>query len=67
MSILEYDDRSIQLPLFYSSIGLMTGFTIIFPLLGIFTLPAALLIIVSILNGDISFIDEENSLILEEE
>lgn len=68
MSILEYEDRDIPMPLFFSSIGLMTGFTVIFPLLGIITLPAAVLIVVSIINGDISFIDEEiNAIILEEE
>lgn len=68
MSILEYEDRDIPMPLFFSSIGLMTGFTVIFPLLGIITLPAAVLIVVSIINGDISFIHEEiNAIILEEE
>ena len=68
LSILEYEDRTIPLPLFFSSIGLMTGFTIIFPLLGVITLPAAVMIVVSIVNGDISFIDEEmNPVITEEE
>lgn len=68
LSILEYEDRDIPMPLFFSSIGLMTGFTVIFPLLGIVTLPAAVLIFVSIINGDISFVDEEmNAIILEEE
>ena len=46
----------------------MTGFTVIFPLLGIITLPIAVMIVVSITNGDISFIDEEmNAIIIEEE
>ena len=46
----------------------MTGFTVIFPLLGIITLPIAVMIVVSIINGDISFIDEEmNAIIIEEE
>ena len=68
MSILEYEDRNIPIPLFFSSIGLMTGFTVIFPLLGTITLPAAVMIVVSIINGDISFIDEEmNAIIIEEE
>lgn len=68
MSILEYEDRTIPMPLFFSSIGLMTGFTVIFPLLGIITLPTAVMIVVSIINGDISFIDEEmNAIIIEEE
>ena len=68
LSILEYEDRTIPLPLFFSSIGLMTGFTVIFPLLGVITLPSAVMIVVSIVNGDISFIDEEmNPVITEEE
>ncbi|MGB1913099.1 MAG: hypothetical protein ACPH9F_02625 [Candidatus Poseidoniaceae archaeon] len=67
MSILEYEDRTVPLPLFFSSIGLMTGFTVIFPLLGIVTLPAAVLVVVSIANGDITFIDEEMNLIVVEE
>ena len=68
LSILEYEDRVIPMPLFFSSIGLMTGFTVIFPLLGIVTLPAAVLTVVSIINGDISFVDEDmNAIILEEE
>ena len=45
----------------------MTGFTVIFPLLGIVTLPAAVLVVVSIANGDITFIDEEMNLIKFEE
>ena len=36
----------------------MTGFTFIFPILGIVTLPTAILTIYSILIGDISFVDE---------
>lgn len=67
LSILEYEDRIVPLPLFFSSIGLMTGFTVIFPFLGIITLPAAVLIVVSIANGDITFIDEEMNLIKFEE
>jgi uncharacterized membrane protein len=55
---LEYEDRSIPIPLFAVSIGLMTGFTFIFPILGLITLPTALMVIYSILTGDISFIDE---------
>jgi uncharacterized membrane protein YqjE len=46
----------------------MTGFTVVFPLLGIVTLPVAVMIVVSIVNGDISFIDEElTTSIIEEE
>ena len=36
----------------------MTGFTFIFPILGLITLPTALMVIYSIMTGDISFIDE---------
>ncbi len=41
------------------AIGLLTGFTFIFPILGLITLPTALMVIYSILTGDISFIDEK--------
>tara|TARA_Y100001958_G_C20769904_1_gene246252 strand:+ start:142 stop:369 length:228 start_codon:yes stop_codon:yes gene_type:complete len=58
LSVLEYEDRLIPVPLFGASIGLMTGFTFIFPILGIITLPTAILTIYSILIGDISFVDE---------
>ena len=67
MSILEYEDRVSPLPLFFSSVGLMTGFTVIFPLLGVITLPVAVLLVVSIVNGDISFIDEELKAAIREE
>ena len=56
--MLEYEDRIIPIPLFAVAIGLMTGFTFIFPILGLITLPTALMVIYSILTGDISFIDE---------
>ena len=49
----------IPIPLFAMAIGLLTGFTFIFPILGLITLPTALMVIYSILTGDISFIDEK--------
>lgn len=72
LSVLEYEDRLIPVPLFAASIGLMTGFTFIFPILGIATLPAALFTVYSILIGDITFVDEtlkqiRDSELLEEE
>ena len=67
LSILEYEDRTVPLPLFFSSLGLMTGFTFVFPHLGIFTLPTAIFVIVSIINGDIDFIDEEVKPVIREE
>jgi len=45
----------------------MTGFTAIFPILGILTLPTAIFVVVSIVTGDISFVDEEKHLMLLEE
>jgi len=36
----------------------MTGFTYIFPLLGVLTFPVSGFIIYSILNGDINFVEE---------
>ncbi|MED5290639.1 MAG: hypothetical protein VX778_00285 [Candidatus Thermoplasmatota archaeon] len=67
MSILEYEDRTVPLPLFFSSLGLMTGFTFVFPLLGILTLPTAIFVVASIINGDIDFIDEEERPVIREE
>ena len=67
LSILEYEDRTVPLPLFFSSLGLMTGFTFVFPLLGILTLPTAIFVVVSIINGDIDFIDEEVKPVIQEE
>lgn len=46
--------------MFGASIGLMTGFTFIFPVLGIITLPTAVLTVYSILIGDITFVDDSN-------
>ena len=60
LSLLEYEDKHVPIPLFGASIGLMTGFTFIFPLLGIITLPAAIFIIFSIFNEDITFVDENS-------
>ena len=72
LSVLEYEDRLIPVPLFGASIGLMTGFTYIFPLLGIITLPTAILTVYSILTGDITFVDDNTTIehpskLLEEE
>lgn len=58
LSLLEYEDKHVPIPLFGASIGLMTGFTFIFPLLGLITLPAAMFTIFSIFNEDITFVDE---------
>lgn len=58
LSLLEYEDRTVPIPLFAVSVGLMTGFTFIFPTLGLITLPTAILVVYSILTGDITFIEE---------
>ena len=58
LSVLEYDERLIPIPLFLTSLGLMTGFTYMFPLLALGSLPAALFVIASILTGDITFVEE---------
>ena len=58
LSLLEYEDRFIPVPLFGVCLGLMTGFTYIFPPLGVLTFPVSGFIIYSILNGDINFVEE---------
>jgi len=70
LSLLEYEDRLIPVPLFGVCVGLVTGFTYIFPLLGVLTLPVSGFIVYSILNGDINFVEEkygEDESISEEE
>lgn len=70
MSILEYDDKIVPIPLFAASLGMITGFTFIFPWMGLVTVPIASFIIFSIVVGDITFVDIPSSPernILEEE
>ena len=70
MSVLEYDDKFVPIPLFAASLGMITGFTFIFPWMGILTVPIASAIIFSIVVGDITFVDIPSSPernILEEE
>ncbi|MBT7988115.1 MAG: hypothetical protein HN689_07730 [Euryarchaeota archaeon] len=44
------------MPLVYIPIGLMVGFTSIFPILAFVTLPIAAFIVFSIFSGDISLV-----------
>ena len=50
------------MPLFYAPVGLIVGFTAIFPILAIVTLPIAAFVIFSIFTGDISLVDEDETL-----
>jgi len=43
-------------------VGLVTGFTFIFPILGILTIPVSGFVIYSILNGDINFVEDNYDL-----
>lgn len=61
MSILEYDDKFVPIPLFAASLGMITGFTFIFPWMGLVTVPIASAIIFSIVVGDITFVDIPSS------
>jgi hypothetical protein len=57
MSLLEYDDKFVPIPLFAASLGMITGFTFIFPWMGLITVPIASAIIFSIVVGDITFVE----------
>ena len=57
LSLLEYEDRFIPLPLFASSIALITGFTFIFPILAIGTLPFSVFLVYSIFTGDVNLVE----------
>jgi|TARA_B100001094_G_scaffold233954_1_gene228870 hypothetical protein len=58
LSLLEYEDRFVPLPLFTSSIALITGFTFIFPILALGTLPFSVFLVYSIFTGDINLVDD---------
>jgi uncharacterized membrane protein YqjE len=61
LSLLEYEDKHITLPLFTSSLALMTGFTFIFPMIAVVSLPFSVLIVYSIFTGDIDLIDSHSN------
>lgn len=61
LSLLEYEDRFIPLPLFASSIALITGFTFIFPVLAIGTLPFSVFLVYSIFTGDVNLVEQSKS------
>ena len=63
LSLLEYEDKHITLPLFTSSLALITGFTFIFPILAVVSLPFSVLIVYSIFTGDIDMIDSHWSIV----
>lgn len=55
---MEYEEKFIPIPLFSISLGLMTGFTFMFPMLGLITAPAAFILIAAILSGDVSIVEQ---------
>lgn len=60
LSLLEYDDKLVPIPLFNLSIGIMVGFTAIFPFLVYLTMPIGVFVVYSIINGDITLVDEKS-------
>ena len=56
ISLLDYEEKLVPVPLFVMSVGLMTGFTFMFPILGLITAPTVLVLIASILSGDVSIV-----------
>ena len=50
------------MPLVYIPIGLMVGFTSIFPILAVVTLPTAFFVVFSIFTGDIALVTKDTSL-----
>ncbi|MBT60949.1 MAG: hypothetical protein CMA63_05290 [Euryarchaeota archaeon] len=61
LSILEYDDVLVPLPLLVISLGLMTSFTYLFQILAIVSLPLSLLFVYSIFTGDVTMIESNPS------
>jgi len=60
LSLLEYDDKLVPVPLFNLSIGILIGFTGIFQFLVYLTMPIGIFVVYSIINGDITLVDEKD-------
>ena len=60
LSLLEYDDKLVPVPLFNLSIGILIGFTAIFHFLVYLTMPIGVFVVYSIINGDITLVDEKD-------
>ncbi len=60
LSLLEYDDKLVPIPLFNLTIGILIGFTAIFQFLVYLTMPIGIFVVYSIINGDITLVDENN-------
>jgi hypothetical protein len=57
LSISDYPDKLIPIPLFGIAVGLVTFSTITFPWLALLTVPASLLIVMGIFTGDVNLVD----------
>ena len=57
LSLLEYDDKLVPIPLFNLSVGILVGFTAIFQFLVYLTIPIGVFVVYSIINGDITLVD----------
>ena len=64
IAISDYPERQIPLPFLAISVGLVSTITSIYPWLGIFTIPAAILLVLGVFTGDVNYVDKSN---LEEE
>ena len=62
LSLLEYEDKHVTLPLFTSSLALITGFTFIFPIIAVVSLPFSVFVVYSIFTGDIDLIDSHSTI-----
>ena len=57
ISISDYPERRIPLPLFVITVGVVSSLTSAYPLLGILTIPAAFLLVFGVFTGDVNYID----------
>jgi len=60
LSLLEYDDKFLPVALFNLTIGILIGFTAIFQFLVYLTMPIGIFVVYSIINGDITLVDEKD-------
>jgi hypothetical protein len=57
ITLLDYGDRYIPLPLFLLASSLTVTFTYIFPLIGLITGPMAVILVAAILSGDVDLVE----------
>ena len=60
IAVSDYPQKDIPLPLFAVCVGLISTLTSVYPWLGILTIPAAILLVLGVFTGDVSYVAQSN-------